>query len=62
MTTLANNFSMERQTENQAMQTLYDNLYKSDLKHLDKNLDNLIKAKRILAKNQNKQEIENLEK
>ena len=40
---------MEKQTNKQAMETLYNNLYNTDLKHLGKNLNEFMKAKRILS-------------
>ena len=42
---------MEKQSKKEAFETLYDNLYKSDLKNLGKNLNNLLRAKKTQAIN-----------
>jgi hypothetical protein len=36
--------------KNQTLQSTYDNLYNSDVKHIEKNLRTLLKAKRQDAK------------
>ena len=48
---------MKKQTTDQAFETLYKNLYQSDLKHLNKNLNKLLKAKRTLVINQQDQDL-----
>lgn len=53
---------MEKQTNKQALETLEENLYKSNLKNLGKNLNNLLRAKKTQAINRANSQNEELEK
>lgn len=40
---------MKKISTKQALEIAYENLYCSDIKHIDRNLDNLLKAKKIAS-------------
>ena len=45
---------MKKVSHEEVLKQAYKNLYCSDIKHIGKNLDALIKAKKFNAKNRNK--------
>ena len=40
---------MKKISTKKALEIAYSNLYSSDIKHIDRNLDNLLKAKKIAS-------------
>lgn len=45
---------MEKVTSKKALEVAYKNLYNSDIKHIDRNLDNFLKAKKIVSQTASK--------
>ena len=43
------NMFMKKISTKKALEIAYSNLYSSDIKHIDRNLDNLLKAKKVAS-------------